>query len=68
MSLPNIYHYKEIDYNTLELFFEYQVDEKINAVKLETNEIAEAIWVKISELNVDEIAFDSQKNFFYLYH
>ncbi len=68
MSLPNIYHYKEIDYNTLDLFFEYQVDEKINAVKLETNEIAEAIWVKISELNVDEIAFDSQKNFFYLYH
>lgn len=68
MSLPNVYHYKEIDYNTLDLFFEYNVDEKFSAKKLETHEIAEAIWVKISELNIEDIAFDSQKKFFYLYH
>ena len=28
-SLPNVYHYKEVDYNTLDLFFEYRVEEKI---------------------------------------
>lgn len=68
MSLPNVYHYKEINYNTLDLFFEYNIDEKILAEKLETSEISEIIWVKISELNLDEIAFDSQRNFFKKYH
>ena len=63
MSLPNVYHYKEIDYNTLDLFFEYNVDEKVVAKKLETHEIAEVIWLKISELNIEEIAFDSQRKF-----
>lgn len=68
MSLPNVYHYKEIDYNTLDLFFEYNIDEKILAEKLETSEISEIIWIKISELNLDDIAFDSQRNFFKQYH
>ena len=63
MSLPNVYHYKEIDYNTLDLFFEYNVDEKVDAKKLETHEITEVIWLKISELNLEEIAFDSQRKF-----
>lgn len=68
MSLPNVYHYKEIDYNTLDLFFEYNIAEKILAEKLETSEISEIIWIKISELNLDDIAFDSQRNFFRQYH
>ena len=38
MSLPNIYHYKGIDYNTLDLFFEYRVEEKFS-VNLEKSEI-----------------------------
>ena len=62
-SLPNVYHYKEVDYNTLDLFFEYRVEEKIAIKKLEANEISETIWVKISELNLEEIAFDSQRKF-----
>ena len=62
-SLPNVYHYKEVDYNTLDLFFEYQVEEKIAIKKLEAHEISETIWVKISELNLEEIAFDSQRKF-----
>lgn len=68
MSLPNVYHYKDIDYNTLDLFFEYNIDEKILAEKLETSEISEIIWIKTSELNLDDIAFDSQRNFFKQYH
>lgn len=67
MSLPNVYHYKEIDYNTLDLFFEYNIKEKIFAEKLETSEISEIIWVKLSELNLEDIAFESQRNFFKRY-
>ena len=61
-SLPNIYPYKGIDYNTLDLFFEYETDNKI-INKLETQEISEVIWVKLSELNIEDIAFESQKKF-----
>ncbi|WP_317125065.1 NUDIX domain-containing protein [Kaistella daneshvariae] len=61
-SLPNVYLYKNIDYNTLDLFFEYEVAEKFQ-VQLEEKEISEAIWLKKSDLNLDEIAFDSQKAF-----
>ena len=67
MSLPNVYPYKNIDYNTLDLFFEYELKEKAFAEKLETQEISEIVWVKLSELNLDEIAFESQKNFFRQY-
>ena len=62
-SLPNVYYYKEVDYNTLDLFFEYKVEEKLEVKKLEAHEISETIWVKISELNLEEIAFDSQRKF-----
>ncbi len=67
MSLPNVYQYKNIDYNTLDLFFEYELKEKSFVEKLETREISEIVWVKLSELNLDEIAFESQKNFFRQY-
>lgn len=62
-SLPNIYQYKEIDYNTIDLFYEYQVQEKFE-VNLELSEISEAIWIPLNALNFDDIAFDSQKKFF----
>ena len=62
-SLPNIYHYKGIDYNTLDLFYEYEVVEKFQ-VKLELSEISETVWIPVSEFNPEDIAFDSQKLFF----
>lgn len=63
MSLPNVYHYKEIDYNTLDLFFEYEVEEKFEVKDLELHEISETIWIKKSEINLNDIAFDSQRKF-----
>ena len=66
MTLPNVYHYKNIDYNTLDIFFEYQVDEKFN-VKLEEHEVSEVIWIKEDKINLEDIAFDSQKRFFEKY-
>lgn len=62
MSLPNVYHYKGIDYNTLDLFFEYQVDEKFS-VDLEKTEIEDVIWVKKDKINIEDIAFESQRRF-----
>lgn len=62
-SLPNVYIYKNIPYNTLDLFYEYEVSEKFD-VKLELSEISETVWIKQSEIPLDEIAFDSQKYFF----
>ena len=62
-SLPNVYQYKEIDYHTIDLFYEYRVDEKFEG-NLEASEISEAFWIPLQELDPEELAFDSQKNFF----
>ncbi len=62
-SLPNVYEYKNIIYNTLDLFYEYEVDEKFK-ITPEISEISETVWIKKLEINLDEIAFDSQKKFF----
>ena len=61
-SLPNIYEYKNIIYNTLDLFYEYESDEKFE-VNLEISEISETVWLKIEDINPEEIAFDSQRVF-----
>jgi NADH pyrophosphatase NudC (nudix superfamily) len=61
-SLPNVYQYKEIDYNTIDLFFEYNVEKKF-AVDLELSEISDAVWIPLKDINLDDIAFDSQKKF-----
>lgn len=65
-SLPNVYQYKEIDYNTIDLFYEYRVTEKFE-VNLELSEISEAVWIPLKELDLEDIAFDSQKIFFEKY-
>ncbi|WP_294225900.1 NUDIX domain-containing protein [uncultured Chryseobacterium sp.] len=62
-SLPNVYQYKEIDYNTIDLFYEYNVSEKFE-VNLELSEISEAVWIPLKQLQLEDLAFDSQKKFF----
>ena len=62
MSLPNIYHYQGIYYNTLDLFFEYRLDEKI-PMSLEKNEISEILWLKRESIDIKDIAFSSQQKF-----
>lgn len=66
VSLPNTYEYKNILYNTIDLFYEYEVSEKLE-LHLELSEISETIWIKRADINLDEIAFDSQKVFFKKY-
>ncbi|MDQ1160357.1 NAD+ diphosphatase [Chryseobacterium sp. SORGH_AS 447] len=62
-SLPNLYQYKEIDYNTIDLFYEYSVSEKFE-VDLELSEISETVWIPLETLDLEDLAFDSQKKFF----
>lgn len=61
-TFPNVYHYKNIDYNTLDLFFEYEIDEKID-FKIEKSEISLGIWLKLEDLKLKDLAFDSQRKF-----
>ena len=65
-SLPNTYEYKNILYNTLDLFYIYEVPEKFE-IKLEILEISETVWLKKEEISLEEIAFDSQKIFLRTY-
>jgi len=65
-SFPNIYPYKGIIYHTMGLFFEYKTEENLNFV-LERHEIYETIWIKVSDINLNELAFESQKHFFKKY-
>lgn len=66
-SLPNTYEYKNILYNTIDLFYEYEVSKKPE-LHLEHSEISETIWIKKNEINIEDIAFDSQKTFFKNYN
>lgn len=61
-SLPNIYHYKGIDYHTLDLFFQYELENE-SEFNLDVAEISEAVWMNIKDLDVEDIAFESQKKF-----
>ena len=61
-SLPNTYEYKNILYNTLDLFYQYDVKEKFE-VSLEISEISDTVWLKKEAINLDEIAFNSQRLF-----
>ncbi len=65
-SLPNTYLYKNILYNTLDLFYEYEVENKFE-MKIEASEIQKVIWIKTSDINIEDLAFDSQKKFFSKY-
>lgn len=62
-SIPNLYPYKGIIYNTLDMFFEYKVDNKFS-VDLALDEISEIVWINKQEISLNDIAFASQKEFF----
>ena len=61
-SQPNVYPYKDITYNTMDLFYLYEVDEKFDSV-MEKDEIADVTWINISDINLEDLAFESQKIF-----
>jgi ADP-ribose pyrophosphatase YjhB (NUDIX family) len=59
-SFPNMYPYKTIVYNTCDLFFTVSVpDLTMRDFHLEKSEIEGIRFIKLSELNFDDLAFDS---------
>lgn len=61
-SLPNIYFYKNIKYNTLDLFYLYEIQNETQ-FKLQLEEISETVWLAKNEIKVEDLAFDSQRKF-----
>jgi len=57
-SQPNNYLYKGIPYKTEDLVFTAKFPENAE-FKLEESEIQEIKWIKKSEINLEEIGFDS---------
>ncbi|WP_417428679.1 NUDIX hydrolase [Halpernia sp.] len=61
-SLPNTYLFKNIKYNTLDLFYLYEI-EKETQLNLQLEEVSEVVWLKQNELKIKDLAFDSQRKF-----
>lgn len=61
-SQPNKYQYKEIEYNTMDLFFKYNLADKPEFLMC-SEELSEVVWVPLQELNINELAFESQRIF-----
>jgi NADH pyrophosphatase NudC (nudix superfamily) len=59
-SNPNTYLYKGILYNTLDLFFLYR-DDHLSINDFDSIELKGFVWKKLSDINLTEIAFESQK-------
>jgi NADH pyrophosphatase NudC (nudix superfamily) len=62
-SLPNTYRYREVMYQTLDLFYLYKIDEK-PAFIVEKSEISSVEWRSLESLHLEDLAFESQKIFF----
>ncbi len=60
LSRPNLYLYGEVLYRTIDLFFECQV-ETFDLTRQES-EIAELMWMKPEDLDLDKFAFESIKS------
>jgi NADH pyrophosphatase NudC (nudix superfamily) len=61
-SFPNLYPYKGIPYNTCDFFFAASAPGlRREDLSLEAGEIAEALFIKPSELNLEDLAFDSTR-------
>jgi 8-oxo-dGTP pyrophosphatase MutT (NUDIX family) len=61
-SFPNKYLYKDISYNTCDLFFHINIPELTEKdLRLEKNEISGMRFIKPEDLDMEEIAFESVK-------
>jgi ADP-ribose pyrophosphatase YjhB (NUDIX family) len=61
-SFPNIYPYKNIVYNTCDLFFTIDAPDLTEAdLTLEAAEIGGVKFIKSADINLDDLAFESTK-------
>ena len=60
-SRPNLYLYRDIPYNTCDLFFTADLITSFGDFTIEKSEIEEVSFLKPEEINYDDIAFTSLK-------
>ncbi|GHV11936.1 hypothetical protein FACS189491_04050 [Spirochaetia bacterium] len=61
-SFPNIYPYKNIVYNTCDLFFTIDAPDLTEAdLKIQADEIDGVAFVKPADINLDDMAFESTR-------
>ena len=61
-SFPNTYVYRDVPYNTCDIFFFLLAPEfKQAELKLEEGEVAEIRFVRPEDINLDDLAFDSTR-------
>lgn len=56
-SLPNVYHYRGVTYNTLDLVFHCRLTER--PVIQAADDLEELLWIDFDDIVVGDIAFDS---------
>lgn len=59
-SFPNEYPYKGVLYHALDMFFMAKMDKRPEVRALE--EVSEVVWVKRSEIDLEQVAFPSVRN------
>ncbi len=59
---PNRYLYNGIEYNTIDLFYTYELTEEIKEIN--HSEISHLVWIHIKDIDEYQLAFDSMKKFF----
>jgi ADP-ribose pyrophosphatase YjhB (NUDIX family) len=67
-SFPNVYRYKNISYNTCDLFFYVDAPDLTEKdLRLEKTEISAVRFIKPEDIDMEEIAFESIKKALRLY-
>lgn len=59
-SWANNYHYKNIDYQTQDIYYQIKLSEKPEFI-LAADEVSEVLWVDLEMLELDSLAFASAK-------
>ncbi|MDR2864484.1 MAG: NUDIX domain-containing protein [Spirochaetaceae bacterium] len=61
-SFPNVYTYKNIDYNTCDLFFSIRAPDLLEKnLELEKEEIKSARFIEYAQIDLNDLAFPSAK-------
>jgi NAD+ diphosphatase len=64
-SSPNVYEYKNVRYNTCDLFFQCRIE--TYPEKFDEREIEKLVLIKPEALIIEELAFESTRNFLKLF-
>lgn len=64
-SHPNHYHYREIIYPVLDLFFVCQTDTSLPSIQ--KDEVESIQWIRPDEVKTESLAFDSMKHAWHCY-